>query len=67
MQLLIVKPDAEEDILESFAWYESRKDNLGAAFVEKVGLTFKKIQKRPEPYEIRYRQVRIAFSLWSAL
>ncbi len=54
-------PYVYEDIKESKLFYESRKKGLGKDFVASVKSEFKKIEKNPLLFEIKYQNTRIAF------
>jgi plasmid stabilization system protein ParE len=41
---LIIRPRAEWDIAQGFAWYESRRAGLGAEFLEEVTSVLESIQ-----------------------
>ena len=44
---LIIKPEAELDILESAKWYNDKRVGLGVAFMEEVENKLKLIQEAP--------------------
>ena len=55
---VIVRPEAEDDLKEAFAWYEDKRAGLGYDFLLQVdgGLNF--IRKNPEIYPIEYKGTR---------
>jgi len=57
---LIVKPEAELDMLESAQWYESKQENLGSRFLELVDDKILLIIDNPLHYQIRYKTTRLA-------
>ena len=57
---LIVKPEAELDMLESAQWYESKQENLGSRFLELVDDKILLIIDNPLHYQIRYKITRLA-------
>lgn len=44
---LIVKPDAENDILDAFLWYEERQQGLGVRFFEELDSVLNRIVINP--------------------
>ncbi len=48
--MLIVRKEAEEDIKSAYEWYEEKRINLGAAFVEEVDSKLQKIEEHPDLY-----------------
>lgn len=44
---LIVRPEAEVDILQAFTWYEEQRPGLGRAFLEEVSRSLNAIEQRP--------------------
>ena len=55
-----VRPDAELDIDEAYAWYESRAEGLGDAFLRAVEACFVRIARHPESHVAAYSRVRRA-------
>lgn len=53
--------EAEEDLLESFVWYERKQPGLGDEFLAEIQASFQLIGKSPESYRVRYRQKVRAF------
>lgn len=47
---LLVRPDAELDMLEAYAWYEDRKPGLGAEFLGAVDTCLEAIRRHPLAY-----------------
>ena len=47
---LIIKADAYEDIVEAFAFYESKSHGLGDQFWNELQAFFDKIEKHPTHY-----------------
>ena len=48
--MLIVRKEAEEDILSAYEWYEERQVGLGSDFVEEVGSKLQEIEEHPSLY-----------------
>jgi len=43
---LIVRPEAEADLLQAFSWYEDQQPGLGRAFMEEVSRCLASIEQR---------------------
>lgn len=57
---LIVAPQAEADLRDSFKWYEDRSIGLGRAFVESVERKLGQIQLYPQVFRQRVGPYRLA-------
>ncbi|MEQ8712060.1 MAG: type II toxin-antitoxin system RelE/ParE family toxin [Cyclobacteriaceae bacterium] len=57
---LVIKPDAELDILESAKWYEEQREKLGYRFLEAVDSKLRLVEKNPLLYQSRYNHTRFA-------
>lgn len=44
---LRVRPEAELDMLEAYAWYEDRKPTLGAEFLSAIEACLEAIRRHP--------------------
>jgi plasmid stabilization system protein ParE len=55
---LILTPEAEEDIIEAFAWYRSRHPELGERFLRAVESNFDQIADSPRRFLKAYGDVR---------
>lgn len=55
MTALVVRPLAETDLDEAFAWYESRSVGLGVDFLRAVDACFAAIEVTPLAYPVVYR------------
>ncbi|MEP6716841.1 MAG: type II toxin-antitoxin system RelE/ParE family toxin [Terriglobia bacterium] len=61
---------ALSDVKKAAAWYESQKEGLGSAFVDRVSEAVENIAQNPLGYEKRINDVRMAvvpkfpFGLW---
>jgi plasmid stabilization system protein ParE len=49
------------DIREAKQWYRKQQRNLDKRFAEDIKITVKRLQKKPLNYEVKYRNVRIAY------
>ncbi|HET8860476.1 type II toxin-antitoxin system RelE/ParE family toxin [Marivirga sp.] len=56
---LIVKPDAELDILKSAQWYEEKQESLGVRFLNEVEQKLRLVTQYPLNYQVRYRNIRL--------
>jgi plasmid stabilization system protein ParE len=59
--LLIVRPEAEEDIREAFEWYEARQADLGLGFVQEIETVFQYIEQNPMTFRKIHKELRRAF------
>jgi plasmid stabilization system protein ParE len=55
---LVVAPEAERDIAEAYAWYESRRIGLGEEFLSSVDACIQGIRRRPEMYPLVHEAYR---------
>jgi plasmid stabilization system protein ParE len=55
-----VRRRAELDIDEAYAWYESRAEGLGEAFLRAVEACFARIERLPEAHVAAHGRVRRA-------
>jgi len=44
---VLFRPEAENDVAEAFAWYESRSRGLGADFLRALDIAISAIRRRP--------------------
>jgi plasmid stabilization system protein ParE len=57
---VVIRPEAEADLAEAFAWYEERRAGLGDRFLLSVEATLSAIKRYPESFPVVHRQVRRA-------
>ena len=57
---LIIKPKSQQDIREAMEWYKNQNINLPEKFLEKIDESLVKIQKNPQHYQKRYKEIRQA-------
>jgi toxin ParE1/3/4 len=57
---LIIRPDAERDLVDAYGWYEARVTGLGSEFLRSIDAALSSIQRIPEMYRIVYKNVRRA-------
>jgi plasmid stabilization system protein ParE len=55
-----VRPEAEADLEDAIAWYESRSIGLGTDFVRCIDAAFASIARDPEIHAKQYREIRRA-------
>ena len=56
----IVLPEAEQDIAESYAWYEEQEPDLGERFLRCVDACISSIRKTPKLHAIAHQTYRRA-------
>jgi plasmid stabilization system protein ParE len=54
------RPDAETDVADAAAWYETQKAGLGAEFLDEIQSTCSGIAEHPEIYPLVHRKARRA-------
>jgi plasmid stabilization system protein ParE len=57
---LIIRPEAEADLVEGFDWYEQRRNGLGDEFLNEVQTRLGTIEENPLRYAAVYRNARQA-------
>ncbi len=55
---LIIRPEAEFDLEDAFAWYESQETGLGSEFVRAIDNCISTIGRNPLAYRLIYQQAR---------
>lgn len=58
---VIFEPDAEQEIIEAFQWYEEQSFGLGGEFLRAVKQCEAILSRNPLQYQIQYREVRRTF------
>ena len=56
--ILIIRPEAEADLAEAFAWYENKRQGLGHDFLLQVEAGIKYIERMAETHPIKYKGTR---------
>ncbi len=59
---MIIRPEAEADLVNARDWYERQREALGAAFVLCVEEVFDRIGRTPELHATVYYDVRRALT-----
>ena len=60
---LIVRAEAETDLLQAAQWYEVRSDGLGTAFLQEVDRLLESIRRNPRQFKIRYKKHKLRWRL----
>lgn len=55
---VIIRPNAEADLREAQAWYESRRVGLGEQFLEEIRNAVRLLESDPERRPLYYRDFR---------
>jgi toxin ParE1/3/4 len=55
---LVVRTEAEEDLVDARDWYERQQPGLGSRFIHHVSAALDRIQDRPEMYSVTWEDVR---------
>ena len=55
---LITAPEAEDDIANAYAWYESRRPGLGEEFLSCVDACIQAILRTPQMYTLAHENYR---------
>jgi toxin ParE1/3/4 len=59
---LIIRPEAQDDLAEAFAWYERRRPDLGVDLMREVETSLVHIEQRPESFPTLHEDVRRALT-----
>ncbi len=59
---MIIRPEAEADLVNAREWYERQREGLGAQFLLCVEEVLERIGRTPEMYAVVYHDVRRAFT-----
>lgn len=55
---IVLRPEAETDLVEARGWYDQQRAGLGEAFADAVGEFFTRIEAAPEIYPAVLSNVR---------
>ena len=58
---IIIRPEAEKDLSDAFAWYEDKRGGLGFDFLLHVDAGLRFIARNPEIYAPEYKGARKHF------
>ena len=57
---VVILPEALDDVVEAYSWYEGRGVGLGDRFLDRVDECIDRIRKNPELFERAYQDYRRA-------
>ena len=57
---LVLKEEADREIIESYIWYEQQQEGLGESFLTELEKYFSIIMKNPQLYAVRHDSKRAA-------
>ena len=57
---LLIRPEAELDLQDTYEWYEARNRGLGSEFIRAVDTCLSTIARNPEAYPVAHQQIRRA-------
>ena len=57
---LILKEEADREVIEGYIWYEQQQSELGNFFLEEVEKYLSIIKKNPHLYAIKHNNKRVA-------
>lgn len=55
---IILRPEAEQDLISAFDWYEGQQEGLGNQFIAEMDACFDRIAERPAIYAVAYADIR---------
>ena len=55
---VVVRPEAENDLMETFTWYEDKIEGLGYNFLLRVESGLKFIERNPKICPVEYKETR---------
>jgi plasmid stabilization system protein ParE len=55
---IILTPQAEDDLYQSYGWYENKRTGLGRDFITAVDACLHVISRNPQMYQVIYRSYR---------
>lgn len=56
--LVLVRPEAESDLVIARDWYEERRPGLGAEFLDEIARALRELAQDPEQSRLYYRNFR---------
>lgn len=59
---MIIRPEAEADLVNTRDWYERQRAGLGAEFLLCVEEVIERISRTPEMYAVVYQDIRRALT-----
>jgi toxin ParE1/3/4 len=58
--MIIIRPDAEDELNDAWEWYEERAPGLGERLRERVNETLERIEQNPLMYAKAFADIRVA-------
>jgi len=55
---IVIRPEAEDDLKNAYAWYEDKRKGLGHEFLLQVDAGFNFLLKNPTISKIEYKETR---------
>lgn len=59
---LIIKPEAEIELIEALEWHDNQLKDLGSRLFQEFNNTFDAIASNPENFQKKYRNIRIKYT-----
>lgn len=59
---VIIKPDANQDIIEAADWFEEQNPSLSLDFILILSETLKRIKNNPCHFQKRYKHIHVVFT-----
>ncbi len=56
--ILVLRREAEADVLEAFRWYESKRAGLGHVFVDEVDVALERVAEAPLSFPLAHGELR---------
>lgn len=56
--IVIIRPEAENDLKEAFLWYEDKRKGLGHDFLLQVDVGMRAIERNPRVHPTKYKGTR---------
>jgi toxin ParE1/3/4 len=60
---VIIKPEAEEDIIEATEWFDEQSKLLSQDFLLKLSETIKLLKNNPYHFQKRYKNIHLVISV----
>ncbi len=57
-RLLLVRPEAEQDLAAARDWYERKRSGLGGIFLDEVAVAMRELEHDPERAHLYFRNFR---------
>ncbi|WP_040334686.1 type II toxin-antitoxin system RelE/ParE family toxin [Candidatus Magnetobacterium casense] len=55
---LIISPEAENDLLDAYRWYENKRMGLGSGFMKSIEASLNALQRYPKAYPVIYKNIQ---------